>query len=158
MLLDEEAILPNIRKAVDSTLARLTDDSTLIIYYQGHGWASGDDFCFANYDVGTSKSNPAWSLNESAETVTKNFKGERAFFWADCCYSGGLGKIVDKLATRDVPSFSLSSASTENNSTRNWTFTQSLLDGLSGAPIIDTNSDGVITLGELRAEVPRCDE
>ncbi len=56
--------------------------------------------------------------------------------------------IVDKLAGRNVASFSLTSAATANTSTGNWTFTQSLLDGLSGSPLIDTNGDGLITLGE----------
>ena len=92
-------------------------------------------------------------MNELAAAVTKKFKGRRAFFWADCCYSGGMEVIVDKLAGRNVASFSLTSAATANTSTRNWTFTQSLLDGLSGSPLIDTNADGLITLGELRTEV-----
>jgi arylsulfatase A-like enzyme len=153
LLLGQEATLPKIREALAHTLSKTSKDSTLIIYYDGHGWAAGDDFCFANYDVQSGIKNTAWSVNELAATVTKDFKGQRAFFWADCCYSGGLQVIVDKLARRNVASFSLTSASTQNVSTRNWTFTQSLIDGLSGAPLIDTNGDGLITLGELRTEV-----
>lgn len=153
MLLGEEATLPKIRKAIAHTLSKTSKDSTLIIYYQGHGWAAGDDFCFANYDVRSGRRDTAWSMNELAATVAKEFKGRRAFFWADCCYSGGMQVIVDKLAGRKIASFSLTSAATENSSTRNWTFTQSILDGLSGAPLIDTNADGLITLGELRTEV-----
>ncbi len=153
MLLDQEATLPKIRKAITQTLSRTSKDSTLIIYYDGHGWAVGNDFCFANYDVQSGRKDTAWSMNELAATVTKEFKGQRAFFWADCCYSGGMEVIVDKLADRNVASFSLTSAATANTSTGNWTFTQSLLDGLSGAPLIDTNGDGLITLGELRTEV-----
>ncbi len=153
MLLGEEATLAKIRKAIAQTLSKTSKDSTLIIYYDGHGWAAGEDFCFANYDVQSGRKDTAWSMNELAAAVTKGFKGRRAFFWADCCYSGGMGVIVDELAGRKIASFSLTSAATANTSTRNWTFTQSLLDGLSGAPLIDANADGVITLGELRTEV-----
>ena len=153
MLLGKAATLTKIRQAITRTLSRTSKDSTLVIYYDGHGWAAGDDFCFGNYDVQPGRKDTAWSMNELADTVTKGFKGRRAFFWADCCYSGGLKVVVNKLAGRKIASFSLTSASTENTSTGNWTFTQSLLDGLSGSPLIDTNRDGLITLGELRVEV-----
>ena len=153
MLLDQEATLPKIREAVAHTLSKTSKDSTLIIYYDGHGWAVGNDFCFANYEVRSGRKETAWSINELADTVTREFKGHHAFFWADCCYSGGLEVLVNKLANKKVGSFSLSSASTTNTSTQNWTFTQCLLDGLSGAPLIDTNGDNLITLGELRDEV-----
>lgn len=155
MLLDKEATLAKIRKAITQILSKTSEDSTLIIYYDGHGWAVGDDFYFANYDASSGRKDTVWSMNELAAKVAKEFKGRRAFFWADCCFSGGMQVIVDKLASRNVASFSLTSAATANTSTRNWTFTQSLLDGLSGAPLIDTNADGLITLGELRTEV--CD-
>ncbi len=153
MLLDQEATLSKIRKAITQTLSKTSKDSTLIIYYDGHGWAAGDDFCFSTYDVGSNRKDNVWSINELAATVAKEFKGRRAFFWADCCFSGGMKVIVEKLADSKIACFSLTSAATENSSTRNWTFTQSLLDGLSGAPLIDTNGDGRITLGELRTEV-----
>ena len=153
MLLGVEATLPKIRQALTDTLGKTSKDSTLIVYYQGHGWADGDDYCFANYDVRSRDKDTAWSINELATTVAAEFKGEHAFFWADCCFSGGLEVAVDRLASRKVASFSLTSASTANDSTRNWTFTQSLLDALSGAPLVDTNGDGLITLGELRTEV-----
>ncbi len=153
LLLGKDATLPMIRKAITHTLNNTSQDATLIIYYQGHGWNQGDDYYFANYDVQSHSKDTAWSINELAATVTAKFKGQRAFFWADCCFSGGLEVVVNKLASRKVACFSLTSASAENDSTANWTFTQSLLDGLSGAPLIDTNGDGLITLGELRTEV-----
>ncbi|SVB74619.1 uncharacterized protein METZ01_LOCUS227473, partial [marine metagenome] len=69
MLLDQEATLPKIRKAISQVLSRTTKDSTLIIYYDGHGWATGSDFCFANYDVQSGRKDTAWSMNELAATV-----------------------------------------------------------------------------------------
>jgi len=155
ILLDSEATLSNIRKAIEDTLRKTTEESTLIVYYAGHGWKADNDFCFANYDVrlGPQNRKTVWSMNELAISVTDGFNGQQAIFWADCCYSGGMQVVVEKLATRKVASFSLTSAATANTSTGNWTFTQSILDGLAGEPLIDTNNDGEITLGELQTEV-----
>ena len=155
MLLDSAATLSNIRQAINATLRKTTKESTLIVYYAGHGWQSGDDFRFANYDVKVKrgKREMAWSMNELATIVLEGFNGKQAIFWADCCYSGGMQGIVEKLATKKIASFSLTSAATANTSTGNWTFTQSILDGLAGLPLIDTNQDGKITLGELQIEV-----
>jgi len=155
MLLDSQATLSNIRQAIDEILGKTTEGSTLIVYYAGHGWQADDDFCFANYDVrlGRDSKNTAWSMNELANLTTDRFNGNQAIFWADCCYSGGMRVIVEKLASKKIASFSLTSAATANTSTGNWTFTQSILDGLAGEPLIDTNDDGKITLGELQTEV-----
>jgi hypothetical protein len=153
MLLDREATLPKIRSAVAKTLKRAESGSTLIVYYCGHGWAAGDDFCFANYEVKPSAKETAWSLRELAGTLTSEFKGRQVFLWADCCFSGGLEIVVDALAAKKVGAFSLTSASQANTSTNNWTFTQSIIDGLRGEPLVDANGDGKITLGELAAEV-----
>src|SRR5262249_6384297 len=95
----------------------------------------------------------AWSLTELGGTLAKDFKGNRVFCWADCCFSGGLEVVVDALAKKKVAAFDLTSASTANTSTNNWTFTQSIIDGLRGEPLIDLNGDGRITLKELHAEV-----
>ncbi len=155
MLLDSEATLSNIRQALEQTLQKADEGSTLIVYYAGHGWQAGEDYCFANYDVrlGPHGRESAWSMNELAQRMDEGFRGERAFFWADCCYSGGMRVVVDKLASRNLASFSLTSAATTNASTGNWTFTQSLIDGLAGEPLIDTNQDGQITLAEWQVEV-----
>ena len=95
----------------------------------------------------------AWSMNELGTTLAKEFRGKQVFLWADCCYSGGMHVVVDALAKRQVAAFSLTSAGTANASTTNWTFTQSIIDGLRGEPIVDANADGQVTLVELRNEV-----
>jgi hypothetical protein len=61
--------------------------------------------------------------------------------------------VVDALAERRIAAISLTSAGTQNVSTRNWTFTQSIIDALRGEPLADANADGQITLIELRTEV-----
>jgi hypothetical protein len=153
LLLDKDATLPKIRKAVADTLTRAEKGSTLIVYYAGHGWGAGNDYCFANYEVLPSKKDTAWSLKELGATLASDFKGERAFLWADCCFSGGMEVIVDALAEKKVAAFALTSAGTANTSTNNWTFTQSIIDGIGGEALVDLNADGKITLAELHAEV-----
>ena len=155
LLLDDEATLPNIRHAIESTLAATNAKSTLLVYYAGHGWRVGDDFCFANYDAVLGKKNleTIWKVSELAEMVHNKFSGKLAVFLGDCCHSGGMRLAVEKLGERNVPSFSLTSATQATTSTGNWTFTQCVLDAFSGLPLMDTNRDGTITLGELNTEV-----
>lgn len=154
LLLDAEATLANVHAAIEQAVAKADRDSTLIIYYAGHGWPAGDgDYCLANYDVSIDAGAQGWSLQELGATLSREFRGKRVILWADCCYSGGLQVVVDALAERRIAAFSLTSAGTANTSTRNWTFTQSIIDGLRGEPLVDANGDGRVTLVELRNEV-----
>jgi hypothetical protein len=155
MLLDNQATLSRIQKATDKTLNNVDEDSTLIIYYAGHGWQAEDDFCFANYDVrlGPSHRDTAWSMKNLAAMLSARFEGKQLILLADCCYSGGMKLIADAMGSKNIPCFSLTSAGLTNVSTGNWTFTQCILDGLAGSPLIDTNQDGNISLGELEVEV-----
>ena len=108
LLLDNEATLANIRQAIEVTLAATDSKSTLLVYYAGHGWRVGDDFCFANYDVVLGKKNRRtnWRVSELAEMVHSKFNGKLAVFLGDCCHSGGMRLAVEKLSERNVPSFS----------------------------------------------------
>ena len=155
MLLDSKATLSRIREATEETLNKVGEDSTLIIYYAGHGWQSEDDFCFANYDVrlGRPARETAWSMKNLAAGVAERFKGKQLILLADCCYSGGMKLIAEAMVRKNIPCFSLTSAGPANASTGNWTFTQCILDGLAGSPLIDKNQDGNISLGELEGEV-----
>jgi len=152
-LLDEQATLAKIRDALARTIKRCPAGSTLIVYYAGHGWNVGDDYFFANYDCEPSKNGTSWSLKELGETLATGFKGKRVFLFADCCYSGGLEIVVDRLAKSGISACNLTSASKANASTNNWTFSQSIIDGFRGEPLVDRNGDGEITLGELATEV-----
>ena len=77
MLLDSDATLSNIRKTIDDTLRRTSKESTLIVYFAGHGWKAGNDFHFANYDarLGARNAETVWSMNALASTVTEGFNG-----------------------------------------------------------------------------------
>jgi hypothetical protein len=152
-LLDKEATLANIRGALSRTVKLCPAGSTLIVYYAGHGWNAGDDYFFANYDCEPSTHGTSWSLTELAETLAKDFRGKRVLLLADCCYSGGLEIVVERLAKSGISACNLTSAGTANTSTANWTFTQSIIDGFRGEPLVDANGDGKITLDELAIEV-----
>jgi hypothetical protein len=155
MLLDKAATLSAIKDAVVRTAKAAGPNSTLIIYYAGHGMPGpGDDYFFANYDLAPGKlTDTGWSLKGLGETLAKEFKGKRVILWADCCFSGGLEVVVERLSKSGIAAAALTSAGPANCSTNNWTFTQSIIDGLNGEPIIDANGDGKITLGELNVEV-----
>jgi hypothetical protein len=154
LLLDEDATVAKIREAVTRTARAAGDGSTLIVYYAGHGMpAGGGDYCFANYDFNPGKKGTGWGLKELGDTLAREFKGRRVLLWADCCFSGGLEVVVDRLGKAGIAAAALTSAGPANTSTNNWTFTQSLLDGLGGSPLLDANGDGRITLGELADEV-----
>jgi hypothetical protein len=155
LLLDKAATLPKINDAVTRTARAAGPGSTLIVYYAGHGMPGpGDNYFFANYEIDTRRmAETGWGLNELGETLAREFKGKRVILWADCCFSGGLEHVVDRLAKAGIAAAALTSAGPANCSTNNWTFTQSIIDGLNGEPMIDADGDGRITLGELAVEV-----
>lgn len=155
LLLDEEATAARIRGAVSRSARAAGPGTTLLVYYAGHGMPLGAaDFCFAPYDLALDDlAGTGWSLRELGEILAREFRGERVLLCADCCYSGGLGIVVDRLAEAGIAAAHLTSASCANTSTSNWTFTQSLIDGLSGESLVDANHDGEVTLGEVAFEV-----
>ena len=156
LLLDKQATLANIHKALYDIAARAKPGSTLLFYYAGHGGMldSGQDTCFYNHDYSPKPPlKPALKLSEVAAILKKDFKGERVLLMADCCHSGGLKSVAAELAKAKIKAASVTSADASNLSCGNWTFTQAVLDGLRGDPLIDANGDGTITLGELIGEV-----
>jgi len=86
-------------------------------------------------------------------TRLARFKGARVLLLADCCYSGDLSEVAANSSPLAFRLTALSSASSSNISTGNWTFTQNVIDALRGRAIFDLDYDGRITLAELRDEV-----
>lgn len=154
LLLDGNATLANVSEAVAREAGAAEPGSTLLVYYAGHGMPNGSDICFANYELEPERlSETGWGLETLGETLAHEFKGRRVLLFADCCYSGGLERVVERLSKAGVSAASATSASSANTSTQNWTFTQSLIDGLMGEPLVDTDGNGGITLAELDGEV-----
>lgn len=154
LLLDEAATASAVLGAIGRLSAKAERGSTMIVYYAGHGMKTNDGHTvFASTDVDTSKLE---STGLHVDAITPLFKsrvpGGRVIFLADCCYSGGLTGVAKDVAAGGLETLALTSAASSNTSTGNWTFTQTIIDGLKGRSLADHDQDGTVTLGELAAE------
>lgn len=154
LLLDEQATRTRMWEALERTVTRAQSGSTLLFYYAGHGVRGGDGtIYFANYDMGPRAERSGFSIDALGDLLKRAFRGERVVLMADCCYSGGLTRVAHALEQAGIPASVLTSAEASNLSTANWTFTQTIIDGLRGDRLCDRDSDGTITLHELSREV-----
>ena len=145
------------QKAMQQELRQLAEKagegSTFIFYYAGHGMQDdGGEVFLANYDADTGKKKATCvAMSDVSRILSKNFKGDRLLFFADCCYSGALAKVVKEFDGH--PAACLTSATASNVSTAEWTFTQSLVSLFDGDGVVDANADGSLTLREADAFV-----
>jgi hypothetical protein len=155
LLLDEQATLDHIRQTLRAIARKAPADATLIFYYAGHGWRTPKgDTGFANFDYDAGRADrPELLGSEVAATLRREFRGRRVLLFADCCYSGGLCDVARRLVRDGYQAVALTAADARCVSTDKWTFTQTLVDGLAGDALLDTNGEGTITLGELAGEV-----
>jgi hypothetical protein len=155
LLLDREATLANVRRAVRTTAERAKPRGLFLFYYAGHGERLEDgSTALLNYDAGAAGGKtPAFAVTELGTLLRRHFKGGEVLLLADCCHSGGLKEPARSLAAAGFKAASLTSADAPTLSTENWTFTQTVLDGLNGDPAADADGDGSVTLGEVAAEV-----
>ena len=155
LLLDKEATLADIRRAVRTMAERAKPGGLFLFYYAGHGERLEDgSTAFLNYDAGAAGGKtPAFAAAEVGTLLRRHFKGSEVLLLADCCHSGGLKEPARSLARAGFKAACLTSADAPTISTGNWTFTQTVLDGLNGDPAADADGDGSVTLGELAAEV-----
>jgi len=139
---DKKANTNTVRSEFVNFLKKGNNEDNLFFYYAGHGYINTNDkVCFATYK------GEDWSAEEIVSTVNDNFVGNKAFFTADCCNSGGLSLEVKKYPKREY--VSLNSVVATSNSTGNWTFSNSLLYGLQGKNYVDFNNNGSISVKEL---------
>jgi hypothetical protein len=152
-LKDEQATSQRIESSFNAFLSRAREGELLFFYYCGHGYKSDDarTTFFASFDAGDDNK-PGWSTESIVNSVEWSFRGSRAILTADCCYSGSLAEQARRPIGR-VSYACLTSSSASQLSTGNWTFTESLLAGLSGKSYADLNQDGRITLRELADDI-----
>ncbi|MCE9584978.1 MAG: caspase family protein, partial [Planctomycetes bacterium] len=127
---DKAATQRAIQDKLREVCGMATEGSTLIFYFAGHGMQDdGGEIYLANYDADTAKKKATCvATADVSRIIAKHFKGSRVLLFADCCYSGGLAKVVhefDKDAGKSAAC--LTSATASNVSTAEWTFTSSLV-------------------------------
>ncbi|MEM6473519.1 MAG: hypothetical protein AAF802_28425, partial [Planctomycetota bacterium] len=135
---------------------RASPESTLMVYYAGHGMLENGGGVFANFDIDTRRAlETGWTHHSIADVISENFSGRRVLLFADCCYSGALENVVSRLSSKGLRAGCLTSASSSNLSTNNWTYTLTLIDLLKGQTLADTDHNGTIDFKEAGLEVAR---
>ena len=153
LLLDKQATSAGMLGALDKAARAAGPESTLVFYYAGHGTKSSGRTYFCNYDMVSGKaSQTGFAVDAIATILTRRFRGNVVFLLADCCYSGSLVQVSDRLTRAGIQTVALTSAAASNTSTSNWTFTQTIIGALGGDPLMDVNGDGLVTLKETAWE------
>ncbi len=149
---DNQATSRGVHNTFPRFLSKAGPDDLLFFYYTGHGYKSDDERTtyFATYDAGEDVD--GWSTESIVRDIEKNFRGSRALLVADTCYSGNLAAQTQRFS-QHVSFATLTSTSSNKESTSNWTFTEMLLAGLRGEAFADLNQDGEITLSELAEDL-----
>ncbi|MBZ0202291.1 MAG: caspase family protein [Ignavibacteria bacterium] len=155
LLIDEASTVEAMKQAVSDALKKAPEGSTFIFYYAGHGVKDKDNsIYFASYDI-SSKNYKKSGFNVSwlGDAIRDNFKGKLVWLLADCCYSGAMLDEAEKINAAGKNVIVLTSAASCNISTANWTFTQTVIDCLSGLELADRNNDGTISINETGIEL-----
>lgn len=151
-LKDQQATLSRIEQALEEHLAQAQNGDGLFLYYCGHGYLlDSGEACFACYDAGDDGIS-GWQVPGIPVTVERHFKGSHAVLLADCCYSGCLADAASR-RTGPVSYACITSSSSSELSTGNWTFTEALIAGLRGQAFTDSDNSATITLQELAEQI-----
>ncbi|MDA1263474.1 MAG: caspase family protein [Planctomycetota bacterium] len=148
LLLDKAATRDAIEDALRAASKAADEHATLIFYYAGHGQRRGEVCAFANYDMHGVET--GLGMDRVGAILEEHFQGKRLLTFADCCHSGSLAEVVDRLHAKGVDGASVTSVVAEDVSTGDWTFTQTLIEVLAGDPTHDDDGDGFVELSELR--------
>ncbi|MCE9596988.1 MAG: caspase family protein [Spirochaetia bacterium] len=156
ILLDAQATRAKILDEVRNRSRTAQAGSTFILYYAGHGLQENKTTYLANYDLDINQAAlTGLSVDDFYPILASEFKGNTLILMGDFCYSGSLKILAEKLSRSGKRAVFLTSSSASNESTGNWTFSQTVIDCFSGYGLCDVNSDGRITLEEMSNEVSK---
>jgi hypothetical protein len=170
LLLDHDATKSNISKELDSLAHSVSSDSTVIIFFSGHGtqvhggFSSGEYLCPVEAELSKIK-DTCISSSEITDAL-KAIRVNRLVLFLDACHSGGVGEIRDpntkiksglseqsykRLAPVGGGRVIISSCESnevawEFSNMRNGIFTHYLLEGIRGGA---ARSDGTIWVSNL---------
>lgn len=145
-LQDKEAHLKRLQQAFEKFYSKAEPDHLLLFYFCGHGYLDeAGRGHLALYDTSQKR---GFSITQLVDSIESTYKGLRVFIVVDAPRSSELVRELSNRRTLHQFAAVTSSSSSQLNSDR-WTFTDALLDALSGAPCADQNGDGQIDLREL---------
>ena len=153
LLLDDNASANAVEAALEDIVKRAPSDATLVFYFAGHGVKDQSGrIIFTTADTRLDQLDKTGLHLSRLQRILDKFKGKRLILLADCCHSGGLVEVA-KALSKKRGAMALTSSEASNVSTSNWTFTQTLIDGLRGRRIQDRDGDGAVELFEIVGEV-----
>lgn len=148
VLKDRQATRAQMRSALSNFLKPTRPDDLLVFYYAGHGVRQNGTTFLANYDITADTAATGLAVGSVVDSIEHNFHGSHALLTADCCHSGELG--IEAAKRRGKISYaSLTSVQHVGTSTGRWTFSDCMLNGFQGSPLVDANADGNVSLDEL---------
>jgi uncharacterized caspase-like protein len=136
MIADRDATRRNIRKHLRDVLRQTQPGDFLWFSYQGHGDKRPNSGMFLvpyDTDGSTNKSEreTAYKLSDLLSDIESDFRGSHVLLSGDCCHSGQMAVVAPHRKGRIAFGAITSSLSSEV-STGNWTFTNALIEGLTG--------------------------
>jgi len=169
LLTNEDATTTNVRFALETMKAAVTEDDVAVVFLAGHGAVDGEgSYYFLLHDTDKADLRNTGLPWDDFVTALKGIRARLVMVFADTCHSGSLtgsesvNTLIDRLNRKaGVVVFTASrgdEASIEREDWGHGAFTKALLEGFAGQA--DTYPvDKQVSLAELRDYVlPRVDE
>jgi len=163
LLLDQEATVANIKKAIGTWLRQQAkEDDTVMIYYSGHGAPEGKETYWVTYDADIEDLYATALSNNTIAELFDRIRSQRVITFLDSCYSAATvnrtkqtrdllqDNLWEKFSGSGRVTISASDGkqlSLELDEYRHGVFTYYLLEGLQGQA--DKDRDGVIDVDEI---------
>ncbi|MFO0747141.1 MAG: caspase family protein [Myxococcota bacterium] len=154
LLIDRQASASAVLAAIARQVTTAPPGATFIFYFTGHGARdpAGELVLTTTDAVAEHLDRTGLHAADLVPLFALRGPKDRVLLLSDACTSGDLAAIALSLSMLGVPTASLTSAAAQSESTGNWTYSQTLIDALRGAPLLDADGDGTITLAEVAGE------